>query len=100
MSISSILHAVVGRHGSRPPRLSSSKNRARLSLEPLENRQLLSCATISGFVYYDINNNGIMDAGEIGLANSQVQLKDSTGAVVATTVSDSQGFYKFDANQT
>ncbi|MFL5243558.1 MAG: choice-of-anchor E domain-containing protein [Gemmataceae bacterium] len=100
MRISSILHAVVGRHGPRPQCLSSSKNRARLNLEPLEDRQLLSCATISGFVYYDVNNNGIMDAGEIGLANSQVQLKDSTGAVVATTVSDGQGFYKFDANQT
>jgi hypothetical protein len=74
--------------------------RARLCIEPLEDRQLLCCGIISGFVYYDVNNNGIMDPGEIGLANSQVQLKDSTGKVVATTVSDSQGFYKFDTNQT
>ena len=48
-------------------------------------------------LWVDSNNNGIMDAGEPGLANVQVDLIDSTGvAVQATTYTDSNGFYRFD----
>src|SRR5260370_38380032 len=100
MSIWSFLPLVTSRQGSRPERRSPAKMRARLCIEPLEDRQLLCCGIISGFVYYDVNNNGIMDPGEIGLANNQGQLKDTTGNVVATTGTESQGFYKFQPKPT
>lgn len=44
--------------------------------------------TISGFVYVDANNNGVMDAGEAAIANVSVKLTgtDASGAVVDKTV--------------
>jgi hypothetical protein len=40
--------------------------------------------------------NGIQDAGEPGVAGVTVTLKDNTGNVVATTVTDAYGNYLFD----
>ena len=37
-----------------------------------------STNTISGFVYYDANNNGVFDAGETPIANSQIILINNT----------------------
>ena len=59
----------------------------------------LKLGSISGYVYYDANKNGIFDAGDIGLANETVTLRvlvdgEYTNAVVGTT--DSTGFYIFD----
>jgi len=48
-------------------------------------------ATISGYVYDDINENGIKDAGEPGLANWPVSLNDTQ------ILTDSQGYYEFNA---
>ncbi|MEI6605402.1 MAG: SdrD B-like domain-containing protein, partial [Verrucomicrobiota bacterium] len=48
-------------------------------------------------LWLDSNNNGIMDTGEPGLANVQVDLIDSTGVTVqATTYTDASGYYRFD----
>ncbi len=41
-------------------------------------------AAIGNFVWRDINNNGIQDGGELGVAGATVTLLDSTGAVVTT----------------
>ncbi|MEP6986432.1 MAG: SdrD B-like domain-containing protein, partial [Chloroflexota bacterium] len=41
-------------------------------------------ATIGNFVWRDINNNGIQDAGETGVAGAKVTLLDSTGTAVTT----------------
>ncbi len=68
--------------------------RARPAFEILEGRQLLT-ATISGFVFDDRNATGLKDAGEPGLAGSNLELHDASGAVVATAVSDGNGFYQF-----
>src|SRR5262249_14320508 len=76
----------------RPP------SRIALAVEPLEDRLLLSCAEISGFVYHDANQNGLYDAGETPLVNSTIELRDAAGQVVATTVTNARGFYRFDTD--
>jgi hypothetical protein len=53
-------------------------------------------ASIGGFVWNDENQDGIQDAGEDGIANSQVNLLDGNGIVIATTTTDSAGFYSFE----
>lgn len=50
-------------------------------------------AQVTGFVYADINNNGIKDPGEIGIQNVIVSLVDSSGAVVQTTLTAANGAY-------
>jgi serine-aspartate repeat-containing protein C/D/E len=50
---------------------------------------------ISGYVYYDPNNNGQKETGEPGIPNTTVQLFDSNLNLVATTTTDANGFYQF-----
>ncbi|HSY16523.1 MAG TPA: SdrD B-like domain-containing protein, partial [Jatrophihabitantaceae bacterium] len=50
---------------------------------------------IGNRVWKDLNNNGIQDAGEPGIANVTVQLLDHNGTVVATTTTDANGNYYF-----
>lgn len=66
-----------------------------LNVETLEGRALPSCNTISGFVYHDANNNGLFDSGENPIANSSIELRNSTNVVVGTATTDNAGFYKF-----
>ncbi|MBX9680308.1 MAG: choice-of-anchor E domain-containing protein [Gemmataceae bacterium] len=65
-----------------------------LKFDQLEDR--CTPAVISGYVFQDANNNGIFDNGELPIANSQIQLKNSQGLVVGTTVTDGNGKYVFD----
>lgn len=51
--------------------------------------------TLSGYLYTDSNQNQNRDGGETGLAGVTVILKDTKNAVVATAVTDSNGFYSF-----
>lgn len=46
-------------------------------------------------VWLDNNGNGIYEGGEPGLANVTVRLKDNSGNVLATTVTDANGKYFF-----
>jgi hypothetical protein len=62
-------------------------------LESLEDRAVP--AVISGTVYADLNNNGLLDPGEKGLQGSALKLVDSAGNTVATTTSDANGQYQF-----
>lgn len=61
----------------------------------------LSCTTCStnaslgDFVWNDANGNGIQDAGEVGLSGVTVQLKNTAGTVIATTTTNSNGYYQF-----
>lgn len=51
---------------------------------------------IGDFVWFDSNNNGIQDAGEQGVPGVTVTLINSSNAsVVATTVTDGNGMYRF-----
>ena len=51
------------------------------------------CQAISGFVYYDPNNNGILEGGEnTRIAGNTIELRSSpTGTLIATTSTDSSG---------
>ena len=57
-------------------------------------------ASISGHVYHDIDNDGLMDHGEAGIGGVQVTLYvQSEGKLIATgtsTTTDAGGYYEFD----
>jgi len=53
-------------------------------------------ASLSGYVYHDINNNGIKEAGETGIAGVTMDLRDAAGNPLGVqVVTDASGFYKF-----
>ncbi len=51
--------------------------------------------TLSGLVYVDSNVNGVKDAGETGLANVTLTLRDPNGIVLASTATAADGSYSF-----
>ncbi|MCK7513020.1 MAG: IPTL-CTERM sorting domain-containing protein [Desulfobacterales bacterium] len=51
--------------------------------------------SITGLVFYDINGNGVQDAGEPALPGVTITLRNSANAVVATTTTDANGNYSF-----
>jgi uncharacterized protein (DUF2141 family) len=77
---------------SLPPR------RAALRVEALEDRRLLSCNVIDGFVFHDANGNGLLDPGETPIANSTIALHSADGTRIATTQTDANGYYVFDTD--
>ena len=54
-------------------------------------------SSLSGYVYNDANNNGVMDSGEAGIAGVTVTLTGTNdlGAVTATAVTAANGSYSF-----
>jgi hypothetical protein len=91
MSLFSFFHSIKQNHRSTQGK--RRKAAARLFLEALEDRSV-PCV-ISGYAYLDANNNGIFDPGETPIANSTIQLRNSTGTVIGTTVTNSNGYYQF-----
>ncbi|TSD72620.1 hypothetical protein FFI39_017455 [Janthinobacterium sp. KBS0711] len=69
-----------------------------LSLAPHYLTFKVPMAHLGDFVWEDKNANGVQDAGEAGIANVVVQLKDTAGNVVASTTTDASGGYHFDVN--
>ncbi|WP_374359966.1 SdrD B-like domain-containing protein [Pseudoduganella danionis] len=57
---------------------------------------LVKFADLGDTVWNDANRNGLQDAGESGRADVKVTLLDASGAVVATTTTDTAGHYLFD----
>lgn len=51
--------------------------------------------SIGDYVWADTNRNGIQDAGEKGIPNVTVNLRNAAGTQVATTTTDANGFYVF-----
>ena len=51
--------------------------------------------TVSGEVFNDLNGNGSLDPGDPGLPGWTVDLFDSSGDLLATTVTDANGDYSF-----
>ena len=47
-------------------------------------------------VWQDTNGNGSQDSGETGIAGCVVNLEDSSGKIVCSTTTDSNGSYNFD----
>jgi uncharacterized repeat protein (TIGR01451 family) len=78
----------------------SGRKVVRPQLEALEDRSLLSGTLLSGFVYHDLNNNGLYEpaAGETPYANSHIELHNSSGATIGSTVTDANGYYQFAAD--
>jgi hypothetical protein len=87
--------SVQGRCGRKQPYV-----RRQLTIECLENRSLLSGNVISGYVFNDLNNNGLLDTGESGLANVSLELLNASGVVIATTITDVNGYYQFNVDNT
>ena len=52
-------------------------------------------ASLGDKVWCDTDKDGIQDSGEAGVCGVTVKLLDSTGTVVATTTTDTNGNYKF-----
>ena len=50
---------------------------------------------VGDFVWFDANNNGTFDAGEVGAANVVVRLLNQAGATVATQTTNANGGYLF-----
>jgi len=53
-------------------------------------------ASLQGRLFFDYNGNGMQDGEEPAVAAVTVQLKDSTGATIAETLTDSSGDYKLE----
>ena len=51
---------------------------------------------IRGTVFNDLNQNGVRDFGETGVAGRVIQLVDPSGTVVAQTTTLDNGSYSFD----
>ncbi len=64
-------------------------------LEALEPRLLLS-GTIAGQLWHDLNADGVMDAGELGLDGWTVELTNLTFGGSDTTATSGGGLYSFD----
>jgi hypothetical protein len=57
---------------------------------------LFKPAKLGDFVFRDTNEDGIQDAGEVGVAGVTVKLFDGANNLVATTTTDANGKYLFD----
>lgn len=55
---------------------------------------LLQLGSISGTIFFDVNGDGVYNAGEFGLPNVTVYLY-SGSIIVDSTLTDASGFYKF-----
>jgi hypothetical protein len=51
--------------------------------------------TVNSRVFADTNRNGVLDAGEAGVANAQIQLFDDSGTLLGTATSDANGNFSF-----
>ncbi len=71
-----------------------------LFIEALEDRRLLAGNVISGYVFDDVNGNGLRDVGEAVIANNLIELRNSANVVVGTTTTDANGFYSFNSDST
>ncbi len=51
--------------------------------------------SLGNHVFNDVNNNGVKDVGDTGVAGITVRLLDATNTVISTTVTDGGGNYRF-----
>lgn len=59
-----------------------------------------TCNVISGFVYFDADNNGLKDVGEMGILGSTLELRNSSNVVVGMATTDASGYYQFTVDNT
>lgn len=53
-------------------------------------------AQLGDFVWDDLNEDGVQDSGEPGIANIDVALRRSNGLLIASTTTNNDGFYCFE----
>ncbi|MBL7726505.1 MAG: carboxypeptidase regulatory-like domain-containing protein, partial [Dinghuibacter sp.] len=53
-------------------------------------------SSIGDYVWFDADADGVQDAGESGLANVTIMLYNNAGNIVSTTVTNANGYYRFD----
>lgn len=53
-------------------------------------------AILEGFVWNDLDRDGVQDVGETGIKNVTVNLYDTTKTLVSTTHTDAKGLYLFE----
>lgn len=92
-----------------PPRWRQAARAALLLLIPLaalpaaapQQAVAQQCPVVSGYVYWDVNNNGLRGNGEPGIPGSKIELRHAGGALAGSTTTDENGYYQFttDANQ-
>ena len=64
------------------------------SVSPLD-AGLYNMVSLGDFVWHDLDADGIQDAGEPGIPNATVHLKDASGTVIDTTTTTTDGGYSF-----
>ncbi len=52
-------------------------------------------AELSGFVFVDRDNDCLFDTGEVPIGGTRITLYDAAGNAIASTTTDSTGYYKF-----
>lgn len=60
------------------------------------NAGMLPSATVSGFFFHDANDNGLWDAGELGMQGAQVRLLSEDGEIDLVQHPAADGSYFFD----
>lgn len=58
---------------------------------------LYKYASVGDFVWSDLNANGIQDSGEQGIIGVTVNLLNSIGIEISTTITNASGFYAFES---
>ena len=70
--------------------------RRNTNLTNIQTNVFIYQATISGRVFGDGNRDGVANPREVGLSGRTVQLLDADNNIVATTVTDRNGQYRFE----
>ena len=52
-------------------------------------------AELAGHVFADLNDNCEFDDSEMGIVGVAIELQDETGSVIASTMTDANGYYSF-----
>ena len=75
--------------------ISVASGEERLDIDFGLNNPTAPTGQIGDFVWFDSNNNGVQDAGEQGVPGVTVSLLNASNTVIATTVTDANGNYRF-----
>ena len=75
--------------------ISVASGEERLDIDFGLNNPTAPLGQIGDFVWFDTNNNGVQDAAEPGVPGVTVSLLNASSIVIATTVTDANGNYRF-----
>lgn len=52
-------------------------------------------ACLGNYIWNDLNQNGMQDNGEVGVAGISITLYDAANTIIASTLTDAYGYYQF-----